>query len=690
MADLQLDTPVRFIRGVGPRRAQQLAGLGIETVEDLLTYYPRRFDLRRRAQPIGTLEDGQENATAAGTVTAASFQRWGRRPYFSAEIEDGSGALAVKWFNGGYLQNRIKPGLVIAVSGKLVAYHGNLQMVNPVFQEIEKDAGADLDRDQMVPVYPAGCGLTSRIIGKIVREALPSCRRLLKRWFDRAYLAARDLMDLPAAVEAMHHPEDREQWRRARRRLAYNECLVLQVGMALTRSVRRAGQSYPLKTGLEVDRRIRARFPFALTAAQDRAVGEITADIARSTPMNRLLQGDVGSGKTVVALYAALAAVAAGRQAAIMAPTEILAGQHFAKCSDYLAVSRVDIALLVGGLPAGRKQAVLGGISSGDTDIVVGTHALLSSGVQFSSLALVVVDEQHKFGVAQRTELHGKGYAPHYLVMTATPIPRTLAMTVFGDLDVSTIDQLPPGRGDIHTSVVDGAAADEVLDFVEKRLDEGGRAFFVFPLVSPSDKLGLMSATEARDALAAGPLGRFGVGLVHGGMPAEKKHAAMRAFAAGDIRVLAASSVIEVGIDISTANVIVVMHAERFGLAQLHQLRGRVGRGAEESHCILVSDPRNPIARRRLQVLEETRDGFRVAEEDLRLRGPGEFFGTRQHGMPELKVADLAEDFSLLREAREDAFAIVEEDPYLAAPHHRRIKAELKKMYGDRLQFWVS
>jgi len=685
VAELTLDTPVQYVKKVGPVRAQQLAAVGIETVGDLLSYYPRRFDLRRQVQPIEALRGDEEAATVAGVVESVNDRPYGRRPFFECTLDDGTGDITAKWYHCGYLRNSIRPGMQIAVSGKVGAYRGRPQMINPGHQVIWDPAATRLDRDELLPVYPAGGKLTSRIIGQVVGQVLPAAPRLIRRWFDAPYLAHRGLPARPDAVAAMHRPEDTDHWAAARRRLAYDECLLMQLGIAIVRTRQVSRPAHAVGCSDEIDRRIRARFPFPLTAAQDRAVGEIAADLDRPRPMNRLLQGDVGAGKTVVALYAALLAVANGKQVAIMAPTEILARQHFDKIRDYLAGSRVRTELLVGGQATAERSAVLEGLAAGDVHVVVGTHALLGPDVRFGELALVVVDEQHKFGVRQRSGIRGKGYAPHYLVMTATPIPRTLALTVFGDLDVSVIDAVPPGRGTTTTRCVGQDQLPEVLDAVRRRLRDGEQAYFVYPLVNPSPDASLTAAQQAHEQLAAGPLAEFRLGLIHGQLPADRKQAVMADFRAGRVQVLIASVVVEVGLDVPAANVMVVMHAERFGLAQLHQLRGRIGRSTRDAECILVASPKNPAARQRLEVLQETDDGFRIAEEDLRLRGPGEFFGTRQHGLPELKVADLVEDFELLRLARRDAFAMVEEDPGLTAPHHQGLRREMLKLYAGRL-----
>jgi len=685
MAELSLDTPVQYVKRVGPTRAAQLAELGIHTVEDLLTYFPRRFNLRRQVQPLLSLRGDEETATVAGEVISTNYHAYGRRPYFECVLADDDAMVTAKWFHGGYLRDKIKPGLTIAIDGKVTTYKDVVQFINPRLQILYDAEGSDLAADELLPVYPAGAKLSSGMIAQIVKQVLGETEQLIPRWFGNDYLAARGLMSRPAAVASMHRPEDTEHWSAARRRVAYDECMLMQLGIALVRMRDISRPAHPLASSPQIDRRIRARFPFELTGAQNKALADITADLARSRPMNRLLQGDVGAGKTVVALYAALLTVARGKQAAIMAPTEILAVQHYHKILDYLQGSRVRTELLVGGLKPVERKRILDALGAGAIDIVVGTHALLSEGVRFANLALVVVDEQHKFGVRQRSGLRGKGFAPHYLVMTATPIPRTLAMTVFGDLDVSVIDELPPGRGRTVTRCAKENELPDILDLVRRQLSAGQQAYFIYPLVSPSPELELTAAQDAYRQLADGPLAGFSLGLIHGQMPAAEKNRIMGEFRAKRIQALVASVVVEVGLDVPDANVMVVVHAERFGLAQLHQLRGRIGRSAADAVCILVASPGNPVAARRLEVLEQTNDGFKIAEEDLRIRGPGEFFGTRQHGLPELKVADLIEDFELLRMARRDAFAIVNEDPALTAPEHQQLRREVLKAYEGKL-----
>jgi ATP-dependent DNA helicase RecG len=530
-----------------------------------------------------------------------------------------------------------------------------------------------------------------------------------------------------AAIRQMHSPTCEKELERARRRLAYEEFFLMELAMALRRY-----KLVSLQTGRklhvtpEIDRRIRARFPFTLTGAQDKATREIVRDLESGRPMTRLLQGDVGSGKTVVALHACLAAVANGRQAAIMAPTEILAQQHFANIEKYLEGSRVRRTLLRGKLSRKERAASLAAIEAGEIDLVVGTQALLEKDVGFKDLAMVVVDEQHKFGVLQRANIRTKGPLPHYLVMTATPIPRTLAMTVFGDLDVSIIDALPPGRGEIITRVVTRSQWKTVMEYVRGRLESGEQAYVVCPLIGDDEateprgheaakevgsavgteirarsasespirtpcasegpsRVRLISARQAYERLAKGPWRGLNVGLLHGALKPADKQKAVDAFVAGRLLAVVATTVVEVGVDVANATIMIVENADRFGLSQLHQLRGRVGRGSKDSLCVLIAQSRSPKAAERLAVMAQTTDGFKIAEADLRQRGPGELFGTRQHGLPELRVGDILNDFALLEEARRDAFDIVARDPKLEQPQHARMIPALKKTFGDKL-----
>ena len=511
------------------------------------------------------------------------------------------------------------------------------------------------------------------------------CAPALEETFPPALLKQRKLMPIQEAIRQIHFPDSAGAAHRARRRLIYEEFFLMELGMALRkRGVKDETKGYAFRITPKIDEHIRMLFPFKLTGAQERVIAEIAEDMRSPKPMNRMLQGDVGSGKTVVALYALLAAVADGFQAAIMAPTEILAEQHRQTCSRYLAHSRVRVLTLTGGAPRERGER-LKAVSMGEADLIVGTHALIQRDVRFKKLGMVVVDEQHKFGVIQRQALRQKGKHPDVLVMTATPIPRTLSLTVFGDLDFSVLDEMPPGRRPVRTRWVEPGKRAKGYEFIRKRLAAGEQAFIVYPLVEESEKLDLKSATERAAYFQRKVFPEFRVGLLHGRMPPAKKDQVMADFRAGRIHVLVSTIVVEVGIDVPNASIMVVEHGERYGLSQLHQLRGRIGRGRHESWFLVFGEPRNEDALRRLRVIQSTSDGFRIAEEDLKLRGPGEFFGTRQHGLPELRIGDIIADLPLLRLARKDAFELVADDPELAAEQNRLIKDRLVKKFRDRL-----
>jgi len=500
---------------------------------------------------------------------------------------------------------------------------------------------------------------------------------------DEKVRKARELVPVRVAVRNLHFPKDADARLAALRRLKFDEFFVLEAAMALRReNISRTGGAPAIGVTDKVDEHIRRLFDFEFTSDQDKVVAQLRKDIEGTSPMNRLLQGDVGSGKTAVAIYAMLSAVAAGYQAALMAPTEILAEQHFRTISGLLEKARVRFALLTGGTPETVKREIKAQVASGALDILVGTHSLIEKTVDFAKLALAVMDEQHKFGVLQRAALRRKGVNPHCLVMTATPIPRTLMLTVFGDLDVSVLAEGPPGRGEVLTRWVPPEKRTDAFEFIRTHLASGRQAFFVYPLVEASDSADVKSAVETAEQLRRA-YGEFGVALVTGAMDSRKKEAAMRAFRTGKARVLVATVVIEVGIDIPNASIMVVENAERFGLSQLHQLRGRIGRGPHKSYCLLFGEPKTDQAERRLRVMTETSDGFKIAEEDLQLRGPGEFFGTRQHGLPEFRFADIIADWGILRSAREDAFELVSLDPALKS--HTLLHKAVRAKFADRL-----
>jgi ATP-dependent DNA helicase RecG len=706
-----LATPVQFLKGVGPKKAELFKRLGVETLLDLLYLLPREHVDWTRLAPIASAAPGKE-CVIRGRVVNARFNYFSRMARLVVTLADDSGEIGAAWFNQPWLRERLTPGAEVMIAGQVRLSAGKPQIIPERGKYVILDpapSGSETPSTPgIVPIYPETEGLTSRMIRPVMQKALDAAAgATLPDPLPEALRKRYRLMALPEALRQIHFPDSGTKRAEAQRRLVFEELFLLQAALAVRRrGAQRERAAHVLRVTDALDLRIRLRFPFKLTRAQERVVSEIRADLQRPCPMNRLLHGDVGSGKTIVAVYALLAAIGNRRQAAIMAPTEILAEQHLRTMTRLLANTKVRIAHLAGGLPAAERKEVLSRIASGEADLVIGTHALIQEDVAFKHLALVVVDEQHKFGVLQRAALRGKGGTPHVLVMTATPIPRTLALTVFGDLDVSVLDELPPGRRPVRTLFRPPGREAEAHDFIRMRLKEGRQAYFVYPRIEgeeappeapPAGELfprgrrrrgagdsGLRSATAMAKTLAEGPLSGFRIGLVHGAMPAEAKESVMDAFRAGSIDALVSTLVVEVGVDVPNATIMVVEHADRFGLAQLHQLRGRVGRGAEESYCYLFGKPETPEARRRIEAMTETTDGFRIAEEDLRLRGPGEFFGTAQSGLPALRVADLFRDLRALHEARRAAFALVEKDPRLAHPAHAGLRRAIRERYRGR------
>lgn len=702
MSALTADDAIQFVRGVGPRRAEQFAALGLRAVRDLLEHLPFRYEQDQGFVEIADLRP-EMNATIHGRVLRIG----GRYPGQTAQIDDGTGRCTLRWFQRPQGREALYIGATAVATGRVKVYNERLEMVQPALRVYRPDAAPEPAAGaRLVGVYRATAELTSATIRQAIEQVYQQGAPPAEEFVPPALLARRGLPERDAALRMAHAPRTEADADLARRRLAYEEFLLLELALALRRRRLLSGEvGRVLPISPEIDRRIRVRFPFALTPSQDAVIRELVADVGSGRPMTRLLQGDVGSGKTVVALYACLLAVANRHQAAIMAPTEVLAQQHFAGIERYLHGSRVRRALLTGAMPRREREALLRGIERGGVDLVVGTQALLERDVSFASLAMIVVDEQHKFGVVQRARFRTKGPMPHYLVMTATPIPRTLAMTVFGDLDVSVIAQPPPGRGRTITRVVPARQWDAVMQYVRTRLEAGERAYIVCPRIGEDDAGGepvadgpsadavrareLTSVRQEYERLIAGPWQGLSLALLHGSMPPDEKKATLAAFASGKLHALVSTTVIEVGVDVPAATVMIVEHAERFGLSQLHQLRGRVGRGARDSLCVLVargpglgSDTR---AAERLAVLAKTTDGFRIAEADLRQRGPGELLGTRQHGLPELRFGDLVADFALLEQARDDAFEIVRDDPGLAAPEHAALRPALERLLGEKL-----
>lgn len=684
-----LTDDIQYLRGVGPKRAVDLRKLGIGAIGDLLEYFPTRHE-RQESRTIENLDEGM-TAAVVGQITSVR-RRIGRRGIsVSATLIDNTGNCSLHWFNASWMSERLHQGMIVRATGKVREYNRLPQLVNPKIITLGDDAEPvdETEPDRFEGVYPATVAMSSQAIGKLITTNLDAMLEQVEEWYPPRHLQTRDLVPRRWALNVMHRPENEVDFEPARRRLAYDELLLMQLATMLVRHHRSQTETArSLNCTDEIDRRIRRRFPFTLTQAQDRAVSEIASGLAQTRPMNRILQGDVGCGKTVVALYAALVAVANKAQVAIMAPTELLAEQHAQSIARYLAGSRVNYELLVGGLRAGDRRRLLEGIETGALDMIVGTHALIQRDVRFARLGLVIVDEQHRFGVRQRAMIRGKGMAPHYLVMTATPIPRTLAMTVFGDLDVTTIDELPPGRSRILTEVVGPPEQEKTWRFVRDRLERGEQAYVVYPIIDESDKLELRAATTEFQRLGEAIFPNHRVGLLHGRMNRDERESIMRDFTTGSLKVLVATTVIEVGIDVPNATCMVIEHAERYGLSQLHQLRGRIGRGRQQGHCFLMTGSAAATDNERLSALADTTDGFKIAEEDLRLRGPGEMLGTRQHGLPELRVADLLQDGELLRYAQRDAGDFIRDDPQLRRPEHSMLRHMLLAKYGQTLEFW--
>ena len=688
-AENGLDKSVRYLKGVGPKRAETLERLGIKTVRDLLFFLPRSYEDRSHIIPIADLKVGRRATIKAKVLDSSAFISHRGRRVWTVHVADNSGKLKLIWFQSGHLKEEDFPvGHEMYFTGKLDFYEKGkrLQMVSPQMEDAEAGGIEAIYTTRVLPEYPLTEGVSQGVLRKIVKRALDECMDVPKEFIPEALLQSSKLPPINRALMDAHFPPTVEKGREARRRFVYEDFLILELGMALRRRRIKHEPGIAFRITPQIEEHFRRLFPFSLTAAQERVIKEIASDMQKPEPMNRLLQGDVGSGKTAVAMYPLLVAVANKFQAAIMAPTEILAEQHFRRFNEFLRHGRVRMALLRGGANAAERREMLEGVSAGRIDLVVGTHALIEEDVEFRRLGAVVVDEQHKFGVLQRQKLRRKGVNPDVLVMTATPIPRTLALTVFGDLDVSALDEMPPGRHRIETRYAEPRDLKDAHKFLIERLRQGEQAYIVYPLVEESEKSDLGAATKMAEELQAGALREFRVGLVHGRMPGDKKERVMDAFRKREIAVLVATQVIEVGVDVPNATVMIIEHAERFGLAQLHQLRGRIGRGSGQSWCYLVGKPGSREARDRLRVLLRTTDGFRIAEEDLRLRGPGEFFGTRQHGLPELKIADIINDFALLRLARNDAFALVERDPKLEKPEHAALKQAVAQRFEGRME----
>ncbi|MBI5232797.1 MAG: ATP-dependent DNA helicase RecG [Deltaproteobacteria bacterium] len=701
----KLSTPLDSIKGIGPRLAERLNKKGLKDVEDVLYFLPIRYEDRRDLKKIAELTLGAQQIVR-GSVLAMGESSYKKRKLFEMAISDGTGILKAKWFNYKtvYMKKRFKVDQKLILFGQVTAYGGQKEMIHPEIEVVSDDKEDPVENGvgSIVPVYSQLENLYPRTIRKLVGTIVDEYAPFAVSGLSSEVVKRRGLMPLKDAFMELHKrgadsPCGAFVSPIAKKTLMFEELFLLELGLALKRKEigREKGIAFSIEKGIELEKRLVSMLSFKLTSAQGRVIAEIKRDMAEPHPMNRLIQGDVGSGKTIVSFIAVLISIGAGFQSAIMAPTEILAEQHYLTTKTYAETLGIRTLLLTSRLTKAQREKALGIIRQGETDLVIGTHALIQRDVEFQRLGLCVVDEQHRFGVVQRALLKRKGLSnpkggdasPDILVMTATPIPRTLAMTVFGDMDVSIIDEMPPGRRPVETRIFREAEREKAYSLIRNEVRSGGQTYIIYPLVKESEELSLKDATNMKLHLERDIFPEFRLGLLHGRLKSEDKERVMRGFKDRNIDILVATTVIEVGVDVPDASVILIEHAERFGLSQLHQLRGRVGRGARRSFCFLLAQWTNSDdALKRLKIMEETSDGFVIAEEDLKIRGPGDFLGTRQSGLPDFRTSAVFSDLMLLKSAREDANLFLEKDPELKGAEAMRIMEVLRQRWEDRLE----
>ena len=683
-----LKTPVRYIKGVGPRKGEYLTRLGIYTVEDILYYLPTRYEDRSRFTSIKELKVGEHQTVQGEIITLSSRLTKTGMPIFQIAITDQTGFIHAVWFNQPYLIDYFRKGQRVIIYGKVEMYD-KLQIVQPEYEILKSDEKDSINIGRIVPVYSLTGQLTQRYLRSLAFLAVTNYSKFLIERLPSYLIARSKVVDIKFAIRNIHFPVSFDNLEKAYRRIVFEEFFMLQLALAIKKKdVKFEGSAFTFSLADGLIDSFKRTIPFELTEGQKKAVSEIERDLSSGRPMNRLIEGDVGSGKAVGASYALVLAVQNGFQGVLMAPTEVLARQHFIGLSELLMPLGINIVLLIHGIDPKMKERLYSEIREGRVNIVVGTHAIIQEAVEFKRLGLAVIDEQHKFGVTQRAALRQKGYNPHVLVMTATPIPRTLALTVYGDLDISIIRDLPKGRRPITTYLVEEEKRGEVYNFIKEELNKGRQAYIVYPLIDrpvQGSRFKAQGAVDMFEKFKREVFSEFEVGLLHGRMSSKEKERVMKDFKKGKIGVLVSTIVIEVGIDIPNATVMLIENAERFGLAQLHQLRGRVGRGGHESYCILLANPRTEEAKDRLKALEETLDGFQIAEADLNIRGPGEFFGTRQHGLPEIRFGNILKDFDIMEVARKEAFGLIAKDPNLAEEHHKLLKENLLSRFKGKL-----
>ncbi len=673
---MKLNDNIKYVKGIGEARAKLFSKLGIFCVQDLLFHLPRTLEDRTETKKISELMDGETvcvKATLASGIK--TYRSRNRVSVTQCTVSDGEALMKVTWFNAPYIANTLKTGGKFTFFGKAIWRGQFFEMLNPV---TESEASVK-KTGKILPIYPTCSGLGQHSIRNAIEAVFENLTETPQDIIPSLVSEKHNLIPFLSALKAIHMPKSFEDFENARRRLAFEELFVLQTGIGMLASERKRYTAVPIKN-VKAILDFAKNLSFELTNAQKRVINEIARDLTCSTPMNRLVQGDVGSGKTIVAACAMYAAANSGFQSVMMAPTEILAVQHFKNLKKLFEPFGFETILLSGSMPASERRASLEKIKDGSAKIIVGTHALISKGVEYKNTALVITDEQHRFGVRQRTLLTEKGFGAHTLVMTATPIPRTLSLILYGDLDVSVIDELPPGRKPIETYAMDEHSRKKVFDFVTKQLDEGRQAYIICPLIEESEALIAKSAVEYAEKLKKTVFKNYRLEVIHGRISPKEREAIMSDFSEGKISVLVSTTVIEVGVDVANASVMIIENAERFGLSQLHQLRGRIGRGNHSSYCIMFSDG-GKIAEERMKIMCETSDGFKISEKDLELRGPGEFFGIRQHGLPELKIANLATDMLLLSQAKGAADDCLAKDPKLISSENRPLQEKIRSRF---------
>lgn len=666
----KFDTDIRFLKGVGEKRAQHLYSLGIDTIGALLRYFPRGYEDFSNVKQIFDCNADEKVCVKAKIITPINEVTVRKNmTLYKFAVSDGTAQMQITLFNNKFLAAKLHEGSEYLFLGKLQEGAFLPSMSSPEIREVGSA--------QIAPVYPASKYMTSSAISKLVKTALSGCE--IENVLPESIINAYRLCDLKTAIENIHFPKSEQALARAKQHLVFEELFVLRTGLMLLKNKRRISSPFVFKNDYTKD--YINSLPFQMTDAQKRVIGECVADMASGRVMNRLVQGDVGCGKTAVAAALMYHTARSGAQAAIMAPTEILAEQHYKNLCDSLKNTDIKCVLITGSLKKNEKQRAKEMLQSGEVQIAVGTHALISGDVEFKNLALVITDEQHRFGVSQRADLSGKGTRPHTLVMSATPIPRTLGLIIYGDLDISIIDEYPKGRQKIENYCVESALRPRVFAYIKKHLDDGRQGYIVCPMVEENAELDLKSAEEYYAEIKDGEFKNYRIGLIHGQMKPKEKDSVMRDFKDGKIQLLVCTTVIEVGIDVPNAAIMVIENAERFGLSQLHQLRGRIGRGSYKSTCIFISDYKKGVTAQRLNVIKQSNDGFKIADEDLRLRGPGDFLGSRQHGLPKLKIADIYADNDILKLAGMAAASLLEQDPKLKGDENKNLRAEIIKMY---------